>query len=721
MCKKLPLEKLFNFRLCLFCAVALCLGIVFGYCIFFGSNLVSILLIVGFLLSLSLYVFIFTTKESRKKSLIFSLVFIVFFLFGFGTQNIQLANYRSADLGNHYYSIQGEIKEVYQTEYGAKYILRDVYIDGNVKGYLSYNVEAYVYGEKLYDLGDIIKFNSYLQDKSFTYDGRFSAYSIEENVKYSVTILDTDITFIKSNPDVFQKVNILIRNNLQAGLSDESFPVAFAMLTGNSDYIDLDTLIKYRQVGVAHIFAVSGLHIGFIALVLNFIFEKLKVRRLTKAIVTVLILVFYAGVCGFTASSLRATIMAAITLFASISGEKYDGVTSVSLSAILLLLINPIQLFCVGFQLSFTVVFGMLILGRPLSKLFSFLPKKLAESIGSVLSAQLFGGVICLAAFKEVSLVAIIANIIFIPVASVIFILMLAIVVLSSLIGCHAVLFFIPEILLKAINFIITVFDYEALIISGITLGGFIIFYYLALIVCSDLVNLSKKLKAISTVVFAIIFLVGSIIYDVDVRKRTYAIVCGSSDICCTVIKSKENNVMVVSNVKTYYSKSRLNRIVKSNNITKIDNLIISGGYGIDIIAFVTGLRTVFELKNVIYYGEEDKLMEISFVKSFPEYTIESGRELDYIDIGKNKRVQFRLNGTLVHLEYANKLIGIFSTFKKVIPEYDEITDRYDLAVITDNAELVYNTIRPISAISYRPSGRMINAETQGNVTFLIG
>ena len=455
MSRNLPMEKLINFRLFLFLAVSLALGICSAYSFILQKIGLGIAIIVFFILLLLIYLLFFTAKEKRIKSIIFISIFATIFGIGASVFSLQIANYNAVNLGDHYYEMEGVIAEEHITDYGAKYILKDVKVNGNVKGTLNYKVELYVYGAPTYKLGDVIAFSEYLFDKDLYYEGRFSSYSIADKVKYRVTIYDTDIKLVSSSPNLFEKTNLMIKENLSKGLSEKTFPVAYAMLTGNSDYMDLDVLNSYRRAGVAHIFAVSGLHIGFIAAILNFVFNKMRLNRVVKAVLVTLALLFYSGVCGFSASSLRATVMAAVLLFAAIKGEKYDGVSAVAVAAFLILLFNPAELFCVGFQLSFTVVFGILILGKPLSKIFKFLPRKIAESIGTVISAQLFGGLICIATFGTTSLISIIANLIFIPVVSVIFTAALIAVILSEIIGLHSILFFLIDLAFRVINLLI--------------------------------------------------------------------------------------------------------------------------------------------------------------------------------------------------------------------------------------------------------------------------
>jgi competence protein ComEC len=262
------------------------------------------------------------------------------------------------------------------------------------------------------------------------------------------------------------------------------------MLCGNSDFIDGELLENYRSVGVAHIFAVSGLHIGFLALVLKFILSKIKMNRFVRAFLIIFVLLFYSGVCGFSSSSIRATIMCAVSLIASAVGKKYDRLSSVSFALIIVLMIWPVQLFSLGFQLSFGVVFGIILLSRPIANILRFLPRKLSISLSSVISAQLTSLPICLYAFKEFSAISVIANLIFIPIVGFVFIFLFVSVLLSLITGLGGVFLFLPSYVVKGINYLFSIADYKIFMIGGVSLGAFGVVYYLALIISSQVVNL---------------------------------------------------------------------------------------------------------------------------------------------------------------------------------------------------------------------------------------
>ncbi len=470
-------KKLFNFRPFLFCAVSITLGIVCAYLFYLNKTFLGVMTI-GIFFAITASLVLFTGNEKRKK-LIFSIFFCLLFAFGSLTFTIQLNSFATANLDSHTYEVTGKVVRTSKTEYGERLTLVNINITGDRTGKLKYNAYVYVNGEIKVDIGDVISFRDKLNDNNPIYENELLSSRVEQGVKYTASINAEQIKISDKSFTVFDRIHLFIRDALKTGLGEQEFSVAYAMLLGATEEMDYDLVSGYRATGVAHIFAVSGLHIGFLATALNFLFDKFKSKRLLKAIVVTVCVFFYSGVCGFTASSLRASVMTSVLLFSSIKGNRYDSLSSVGVACTLILLCSPVNLFCVGFQLSFAVVLGIILLSPPLCKILKFLPHKLASALSVVVSAQIFGIPICISAFGKFSTIAIIANILLIPIVSFLFVALILCALLGGFLGIEKITLFLPGYALKFINLLITAFDYEKLMVGGFIFGIFIIFYYL--------------------------------------------------------------------------------------------------------------------------------------------------------------------------------------------------------------------------------------------------
>ena len=114
---------------------------------------------------------------------------------------------------------------------------------------------------------------------------------------------------------------------------------------------------------MAHIFAVSGLNIGIIYGLMLIPLKKFRVRAAVRVPVVAAALLFYTGVCGFSASPVRAAVMCAALSLSDANGMKYDALNSVSFAALAVMLVNPVYFYQVGFRLSVAATGGLIVLG----------------------------------------------------------------------------------------------------------------------------------------------------------------------------------------------------------------------------------------------------------------------------------------------------------------------------------------------------------------------
>ena len=310
------MKKLINFRPILFMALSLCLGLLLGYFLIVKSLWISIFLVLLFSTCCITYIVLSFFYKNIKNSIIFSIILLFFFTVGLLSINCTVNNFDNASLNSHILTVSGRITYLEENQEDSfKFIVSDVEFSGYKKGRTNYKMQVYCTGINDFKLGDLVRFTDKIYDYTVIYDQDFSANNISGKVKY-FTYLDSEDVAIKGNKlTIFEKCNLFLKDSLKSGLKEEEFALAYAMILGNSDYMDFGILNQFRSAGIAHIFAVSGLHIGFIALVLKWIFDKLKINKYLKLILIGVTTFFYAGICGFSASSIRATIMCIVMLF----------------------------------------------------------------------------------------------------------------------------------------------------------------------------------------------------------------------------------------------------------------------------------------------------------------------------------------------------------------------------------------------------------------------
>ena len=139
-------------------------------------------------------------------------------------------------------------------------------------------------------------------------------------------------------------------------MDEESFSVMAGLLFGDKSYMDDELYEEFQHTGIAHVLAVSGLHVGLLYAVIE---KVMKRKSLMTSIISIITLYCYTSLSGFSVSVIRASVMITLRILAFHLERRYDMVCAAGVCAIFLLLINPYQLFDSGFQLSFTAAYTM--------------------------------------------------------------------------------------------------------------------------------------------------------------------------------------------------------------------------------------------------------------------------------------------------------------------------------------------------------------------------
>ena len=128
------------------------------------------------------------------------------------------------------------------------------------------------------------------------------------------------------------------------------------ILLGKRSDIPAETLDIFRNSGTFHVLAVSGLHVGLVAMFCYFSFSIFRFPQKILCLLTIIAVLIYACLIGFRPSVFRASLMAILFLFAMLIDRDTDYFNLLAFAALVLLLLNPLQLWDIGFQLSFVAV-----------------------------------------------------------------------------------------------------------------------------------------------------------------------------------------------------------------------------------------------------------------------------------------------------------------------------------------------------------------------------
>lgn len=193
-----------------------------------------------------------------------------------------------------------------------------------------------------------------------------------------------------------------------------------AMLLGDSSHIDHTTRQEFSMAGVAHVLALSGLHVGLIALIiwwLLFPLDHVRLKKLRLAI-TLIAIAVYAAFTGLSPSVVRATVMTAMVFASLIFYRRSVSLNALCVAALVILVFSPSSLYGVGFQLSFITVGALLVFTR--------VPRWMESRyrIVNAISATLVTSVVAMLAtvaltahyFHTISLASAVSNLLILPV-----------------------------------------------------------------------------------------------------------------------------------------------------------------------------------------------------------------------------------------------------------------------------------------------------------------
>lgn len=548
---KEPVERLFNFRPLLFSAFFLCLGILFSYLreCKEGSPLLAALpfgvLLVAFLL-----------KKDKKKALAAVLALAFAFSIGAISFSLNLSSYRRIEVVDGYYTVEGRVTEKALGGERCKVRLDEVTLDGEgVNGGLTLSLPASVANSL--QLSDRVQFFSRVQVDVGAFDSYgFRGVAIAENIRFKVGEV-SEFRVTGHQKDWLLTVRQKIGDTVRKGMDEIPAAVTLAILLGDTSAMDEDLLENVRKGGIAHIFAVSGLHIGTLFAVLTALMGKTKLYRFSKFfrwLIVLTVLLFYGGVCGYSASVVRSIVTCLALYFYRLAGGKSDTLETISFAAVCVLLFQPTQLFAVGFQLSFAACYGIAFLARPFAdvahailerteqfilrkvlkipptppvdmfvsdtpppSMYTLCKRKAVGFLSVSVAAQAFTFPILLLSFGYVSNAGLLLNCLFVPLLGVAFCPLLFFCVTASILAAlEKVVLFLPNTVLSALMLVFQTLDFSKAVTEGLALSvGTVGVYYLWLLCFSDKWNITSRQKRFLIVLCGVAFAISLAVSNV--------------------------------------------------------------------------------------------------------------------------------------------------------------------------------------------------------------
>lgn len=400
--------------------ISLILGITFAYYID-----IKTLWLLGLLIGLILLQIIRINKSKGP------MLFLALFLLGAILNNLKLNASHLLEYKDQPLTLRGQVVDILNTsQEEARYILLvdGLQVDGRPISISEKTVLKIIGKEKL-DLGDRIKARGVLREPLANTNPRLYNYKenlLTKGIYTQITLRDYGLEGVEKSRlglglALRSKFTQRVGQVLDHNLGEKGASIMKSIILGQSSQLDEGDGDLFRDLGLSHMLAVSGLHIGIIAGLLGLIFSSLAINKKINIFLTLTLLWIYAYAIGNPNSVLRANLMFSFLLLSSLLHEAYDSINILALSCFILLVFNPLLVFSLGFQLSYLASFFILYLGPRLA---NYLPK----SIAGIMAIQI--GLLPIQAyyFNRIPLLSLVANLLLVPTFSLALVLSLLLV-----------------------------------------------------------------------------------------------------------------------------------------------------------------------------------------------------------------------------------------------------------------------------------------------------
>ena len=279
------------------------------------------------------------------------------------------------DLKENTVIVQGKIYKIENTAFGTNIYLKVVEVENGEK---SVSVKRiFVNTEKIPNvkIGNIIKVMGKLrQFEEAANKGNFDSRKYYLSLGFygkieagTIEVINSDYSGIRQGlyelrMEIIERLEKLCSDNKGIfSIINNKNGIIGAIILGDKTDLDSDIKELYSVSGIAHILAISGLHISFIGMAIYRLLRR-RFRFLFSAAVSIPVVLSFGIMSGFGISTMRAIIMFILKIIGEVLGRKYDAITAISLAGLVLLVQNPFVVCNSGFQMSFGAIIAIVLI-----------------------------------------------------------------------------------------------------------------------------------------------------------------------------------------------------------------------------------------------------------------------------------------------------------------------------------------------------------------------
>lgn len=476
-----------------------------------------------------------------------------------------------------------------------------IYAKGKEKILINYCDDINIsYGDYIYVKGKLIKPKDNTNFNLFNY----KKYLLSNNIKY--TVKASNIKILKRNKNIFYKLKNYIFFKIKS--LDKSKKYILTFIFADKSYMDKEMYDNYQNLGISHLFAVSGMHISLVTFILLKLLEGKN--EVIKYLITFIFLILYLFLTNYTISMVRACFQFILIFINKLFKLNIDNSNIVIFLFSVLIILNPYIIYNIGFLFSFSISFTLIKFKDMITG--DFMIKNIKTSLLSFFVSM----PILINNFFKVNFLSIILNIIYIPFVSYILFPLCLITVLFP---------FFDSFTYFVINFFETITKFFSSInlltfsITKMNIILVIIYYFIFLWIIKSNDKLKKK------IIIAFIFIVFIINNNTIVNNEVHFLDVGQGD--STLIRIKNKNILIDTggNINFNISKNVLIPYFRSSGVKKIDYLILTHG-DYDHMGEAINLVENFKVEKVIFncgpYNDlENELIEVLDKKKIKYYS----------------------------------------------------------------------------------------------------
>ena len=413
------------------------------------------------------------------------------------------------DLKENTIIVQGKIYKIENTAFGTNIYLKGVEVENGEK---SVSVKRiFVNTEKIPNvkIGNIIKVRGKLrQFEEAANKGNFDSRKYYLSLGFygkieagTIEVINSDYSGIRQGlyelrMEIIERLEKLCSDNKGIfSIINNKNGIIGAIILGDKTDLDSDIKELYSVSGIAHILAISGLHISFIGMAIYRLLRR-RFRFLFSAAVSIPVVLSFGIMSGFGISTIRAIIMFILKIIGEVLGRKYDAITAISLAGLVLLVQNPFVVCNSGFQMSFGAIIAIVLILPVVEEILNT-DNKIIKVISANFTISLVMNPILAWNYYELPTFSFLLNIVVVPLMSV--------VIVSSIAGifCSCIMFGFGKVvifpgcgILELYTFLCNIINKSS--VASIVVGQpkvtiIIVYYAILLVVLFGLKNIRTK------------------------------------------------------------------------------------------------------------------------------------------------------------------------------------------------------------------------------------